>query len=247
VEQRQEFYGALNELFNKSEYTYFEKVRKGQSPEQQYEKLDRAGDQLIIKEGPCRFYVNLSDYLDTGLFLDQRPLRTQMDQYLVGDKFLNLFCYTATVSVAAAMKGAQTLNVYLSNTYLNWAQDNFNLNQIPIPGHEFVKADVLQWVEKLDQKQKFTTIYLDPPTFSQSKSMQKKWSVGRDHAPVIDKLMNHLEEEGQLLFCTNLRDFKLDQSILDKFDVNNVTKRTIPEDFRDQKIHHFFIIKRKSQ
>jgi 23S rRNA (cytosine1962-C5)-methyltransferase/23S rRNA (guanine2445-N2)-methyltransferase / 23S rRNA (guanine2069-N7)-methyltransferase len=190
----------------------------------------------------------LWDYLDTGLFLDHRPIRYQFLKKSKDKNFLNLFCYTASVSVMAAVGGARTYSVDMSKTYLEWAKENFKLNNLDISLHKFVEEDVLQYIENINRKLElqnyFDTIFLDPPTFSNSKSMKTDFDVERDQNWLVENVIKLLKPDGVLYFSNNKRDFKLSPELSSRFKVKTITKDTIPVDFHDMKIHHCFEIKK---
>lgn len=221
----------------------FFKVRKRQKGGAQYEKLDQTGEFHEVREGPCRLLVNFTDYLDTGLFLDHRDTRTMLGQLASGKRFLNLFGYTGTATVHAALGGAvSTTTVDMSYTYLDWAQRNFELNKLAGNKHELVQADVLVWLQE-NRQRRYGLIFLDPPTFSRSKRMEDTLDVQRDHAALIAGTAALLEPGGVLIFSTNLRRFKLDREALAGLLVEDITRKTIPKDFeRDPKIHQCFHI-----
>lgn len=225
----------------------FFKVRKRQKGGAQYEKLDQTGEFHEVREGPCRLLVNFTDYLDTGLFLDHRDTRTMLGQLAGGKRFLNLFGYTGTATVHAALGGAvSTTTVDMSYTYLDWAQRNFELNKLAGNKHELVQADVLVWLKE-NRQRRYGLIFLDPPTFSRSKRMEDTLDVQRDHAALIADTAALLEPGGVLIFSTNLRRFKLDRDALAGLHVEDITRKTIPRDFeRDPKIHQCFRITRKA-
>lgn len=217
------------------------KQRKQQKGKQQYQAFDNKNQQLIVKEGPAKFVVNLQDYLDTGLFLDHRLLRLQFSSKLSGKKFLNCFCYTATVSVHAALAGATTYNIDMSNTYLDWAERNFNLNKLPLAQHQFIRADCLQWLKQ--SKEKFDTIFLDPPSFSNSKRMTETLDIQRDHEMLIDAAMNLLNTDGQLYFSNNFKKFKLAESLRERYAIKDITRQTTDIDYQHSRnAHHCYLI-----
>ncbi|GAB4508712.1 MAG: bifunctional 23S rRNA (guanine(2069)-N(7))-methyltransferase RlmK/23S rRNA (guanine(2445)-N(2))-methyltransferase RlmL [Sulfuricaulis sp.] len=224
----------------------FFKVRKRQKGGAQYEKFDETGEFHEVREGPCRFLVNFTDYLDTGLFLDHRDTRTLLGQLAGGKRFLNLFGYTGTASVHAALGGAvSTTTVDMSYTYLDWAQRNFELNKLAGNKHELAQADVLVWLKE-NRQRRYGLIFLDPPTFSRSKRMEDTLDVQRDHSVLITDTAALLEPGGVLIFSTNLRRFKLDRDMLTGLDCEDISRKTIPKDFeRDPKIHQCFRITRK--
>jgi 23S rRNA (guanine2445-N2)-methyltransferase / 23S rRNA (guanine2069-N7)-methyltransferase len=237
----------------------FYKRRQRQKGGTQYEKLASRGTFHEVREGPCRLLVNFTDYLDTGLFLDHRPTRAMLGELAKGKRFLNLFCYTGTATVHAALGGAtSTTSVDMSRTYLDWAQRNLGLNGIRGRHHELVQADVLQWLEErhrtryADRSEAraarqgwrgggFGLIFLDPPSFSRSKRMEETLDVQRDHVALIQSAARLLEPDGVFVFSTNLRKFKLDKEALAGFDIRDITRATIPKDFeREPRIHQCF-------
>jgi 23S rRNA (guanine2445-N2)-methyltransferase / 23S rRNA (guanine2069-N7)-methyltransferase len=217
------------------------KQRTQQKGTKQYNKIAEKNHFMETKEGLARFNVNLHDYLDTGLFLDHRLLRLKFAKLKSGVKFLNCFCYTGTASVHAAMAGAQTTNVDLSNTYLNWAQDNFKLNAIDTSKHQFIQYDCLEWLKITNDH--FDVIFLDPPSFSNSKRMEQTLDVQRDHESLIQSAIKLLNPNGVLYFSTNFRQFKLSSEITCQYNVQDISHETIDLDFkRNQKIHKCFLI-----
>jgi 23S rRNA (guanine2445-N2)-methyltransferase / 23S rRNA (guanine2069-N7)-methyltransferase len=243
--RRQEAIRVLPEVLNIPKSHVIVKERKQQKGSQQYEKLDQKEQALIVTEGRAKFKVNLTNYLDTGLFLDHRPLRLQFASLKPGTRFLNCFCYTASASVHAALAGAMTVNVDLSNTYLSWAEENFKLNHIPVSRHQFIQYDCLEWLRITQDK--FDVIFLDPPSFSNSKRMATTLDIQRDHEMLIENAMHLLTEEGILYFSTNLRSFKLSPKWAETEFVKDITPTTIDLDFkRNPRIHQCFkIIKPK--
>lgn len=220
------------------------KTRQRNRGAQQYQKLGQAETEHFfpVREGRAELLVNLQDYLDTGLFLDHRPLRLRLGRETAGKRFLNLFCYTATATVHAALGGAQeSISVDLSNTYLEWAERNFARNQINPAHHQLVQQDCQQWLREC--RQGFDIIMLDPPTFSNSKRMQGVFDVQRDHVATINRCMELLLPGGVLYFSTNLRSFKLDGAALARWDVRNITRETLDADFaQNAKIHQCYAI-----
>ncbi|MCR4346905.1 MAG: bifunctional 23S rRNA (guanine(2069)-N(7))-methyltransferase RlmK/23S rRNA (guanine(2445)-N(2))-methyltransferase RlmL [Sulfuricaulis sp.] len=224
----------------------FFKVRRRQKGGAQYEKLDETGKFHEVREGPCRFLVNFTDYLDTGLFLDHRDTRAMLGELAGGKRFLNLFGYTGTATVHAALGGAaSTTTVDMSYTYLDWAQRNFDLNKLAGNKHELVQADVLVWLKE-NRQRRYELIFLDPPTFSRSKRMEDTLDILRDHAALITDTAALLEPGGILIFSTNLRRFRLDRDPPADLHIEDISRKTIPMDFeRDPKIHQCFRITRK--
>lgn len=233
---------ALQELFNIPTDRIVFKERQIQKGVEQYKKIAKSDAFFIIKEGPLKFRINLNDYLDTGLFLDHRPLRQDLTKDKKNGKVINLFAYTGSLSVAAAYAGAKVTTVDMSNTYLEWAKVNFHLNNLAVEKHSFIQADVLQFVTDLVSE--FDLILLDPPSFSNSKRMDKTFDVQRDHANLIISLMKNVAQGGKLLFSNNNRKFKLDEAITQNFVVRDLTEQSIPLDFRDKRIHRLFEIKK---
>ena len=225
----------------------FLKIRRKQRSTDQYEKHDNQGRFHVIEEGGCKLMVNFEDYLDTGLFLDHRPIRLQLQKEAKDKRFLNLFAYTGSATVHAAVGGAKsTTTVDMSNTYLQWAKNNLALN--PNAGeHEFVQADCLEWLANQASQpdsQHYDLIFLDPPTFSNSKRMDDVFDIQIDHVQLIKNAVSLLTPEGVLYFSTNFRRFKIDNEALSEYDVHDITAKTIPEDFsRNPKIHYCWKIK----
>lgn len=226
----------------------FLKIRRKQKGSAQYVKQGEVGDFHIVQEGGCRFRVNFADYLDTGLFLDHRPTRLMIQHWAKDKHFLNLFGYTGTASVHAAIGGASsTTTVDMSHTYLDWAQKNFELNGIKGYRHSLVQADCLAWLdaELTKAEGKFDLIFLDPPTFSNSKRMDESFDVQRDHVALLRKAAGLLSTDGMLIFSTNFRRFKLDREALEGLSFDDISLKTIPKDFeRNPKIHYCWIVRR---
>lgn len=220
------------------------KQRRRNKGNSQYEKLNErpTGDLFSVLEGNARLHINMWQYLDTGLFLDHRPVRKLVAQMAKDQRFLNLFCYTASASVHAALGGARfTLSVDMSNTYLNWARKNFALNGLSEARNRLEQADCLRWLDSNDQL--FDLILLDPPSFSNSKRMDDVLDVQRDHVEMIHKTMGALSEQGTLIFSNNLRSFKLDYDALSAYTIKDISGQTIDEDFkRNAKIHQCWLI-----
>ncbi|MFT4058190.1 MAG: bifunctional 23S rRNA (guanine(2069)-N(7))-methyltransferase RlmK/23S rRNA (guanine(2445)-N(2))-methyltransferase RlmL [Legionella sp.] len=217
------------------------KQRKQQKGSNQYQKMAQTRNAMIVTEGAAKLRVNLYDYLDTGLFLDHRPIRLSFAKLTPGTRFLNCFCYTGSASVHAALAGALTTNVDLSNTYLQWAEDNFRLNHLDLSKHQFVHYDCREWLRVT--RDRFDVIFLDPPSFSNSKRMTDTMDIQRDHASLINSAMRLLNPGGILYFSTNFRQFKLNAELREKYSVQDISAQTIDQDFkRNQKIHYCFQI-----
>ena len=210
----------------------FYKTRARQRGEQQYTRLDNEKRFHRVMEGECRLLVNFEDYLDTGLFLDHRPMRLKIGREAKGKAFLNLFAYTGAATVHAAAGGAtSTTSVDMSRTYLDWAARNLEENGLSGAQHQLVQADCLQWLGQQDEP-RYDLIFLDPPTFSNSKRMEATLDVQRDHQALIDAAMGLLRPGGILYFSTNARKFKLDAALTSRYVVKDITAATIPFDFK---------------
>ena len=234
--------------FSGNEYKkVYYKERRRQKGDSQYQRLnEETSESIVVNEGRARFEVNLSDYLDTGLFLDHRPVRALLAEMTAGKTLLNLFCYTASATVQAALAGAKSsLSVDMSNTYLDWAQRNFELNSLSSSKHQLLRADCLKWLE--EDSQTFDVIFLDPPTFSNSKKMESVLDVQRDHPELIRQAMAKLNPEGTLVFSNNFRKFKLDELTSRQFNCENITQQTLDTDFeRNPRIHNVWLITKRS-
>ncbi|MGK9064166.1 bifunctional 23S rRNA (guanine(2069)-N(7))-methyltransferase RlmK/23S rRNA (guanine(2445)-N(2))-methyltransferase RlmL [Stutzerimonas chloritidismutans] len=212
------------------------KRRERQSGTRQYERQASEGAFREVREGDVRLLVNLTDYLDTGLFLDHRPMRLRIAREAAGKRFLNLFCYTATATVHAAKGGARsTTSVDLSKTYLDWARRNLALNGLS-DRQRLEQADVMAWLEA--DRGEYELIFIDPPTFSNSKRMEGVFDIQRDHVALLDLAMARLAPGGTLYFSNNFRKFALDASIAERYAVEDISATTLDEDFRrNPKIH----------
>ena len=237
---------AVQILFKTSPEKIIVKKRERQEGLKQYEKISETDQSFVVREEQAKLKVNLHDYLDTGLFLDHRPIRQRIFKEAKDKKFLNLFCYTGSVSVFAALGGAQTTNVDMSKTYIGWAQDNFQLNDIDLGGHRFLIENALQWMNENRNQPQWDLIFLDPPTFSNSKKMTDSFEVERDQGFLIDTAMSLLKPGGTLCFSTNMRKFKLEERFKTDFAVRDITLDSIPQDFHDKKIHQCFEIRHKT-
>ncbi|MBU2887006.1 bifunctional 23S rRNA (guanine(2069)-N(7))-methyltransferase RlmK/23S rRNA (guanine(2445)-N(2))-methyltransferase RlmL [Gilvimarinus agarilyticus] len=209
--------------------------------EKQSERID--GESLVLTEGQAKLLVNPWPYLDTGVFLDHRPVRLKIAEQAKNKRFLNLFCYTASASIHAAVGGARyTTSVDMSQTYLNWARRNLALNGLSESKNRLIQADCLKWLNEADGL--YDIILLDPPTFSNSKRMDSVLDVQRDHVDLISKAMKLLDQHGVLYFSNNLRDFRMEIEALSEFQLTDITSSTIDEDFnRNKKIHHCWEIR----
>jgi len=220
------------------------KVRQKQKGTNQYEKLANKGEYFYVNEYGAKLWVNLTDYLDTGLFLDHRLTRKMLGEMAQGKDFLNLFAYTGSATVHAALgKAKSTTTVDMSNTYLNWAEQNLLLNDIEGKQHKLIQADCLQWLEKCDHQ--FDLIFVDPPTFSNSKRMEDSWDVQRDHIKLMTNLKRILRPNGTIVFSNNKRGFKMDFAKLEELGLIavEISHKTLPLDFeRNKQIHNCWLV-----
>jgi 23S rRNA (guanine2445-N2)-methyltransferase / 23S rRNA (guanine2069-N7)-methyltransferase len=216
-------------------------VRRRQRGAAQYTRLDQPERYFTVEEDGLKFLVNFDAYLDTGLFLDHRLTRARLRAAAAGRRFLNLFCYTATATVHAAAGGAtRSLGVDLSNSYLDWAARNFRLNVLPEGQHELLRADCREWLAAAPAAS-WDLIFLDPPTFSNSKRMSGVLDTQRDHLQLLEQCMRLLAPGGLLLFSTNAQRFKLDEAASERWHVKDISAATIPFDFkRNPRIHRAF-------
>ncbi|WP_165676449.1 bifunctional 23S rRNA (guanine(2069)-N(7))-methyltransferase RlmK/23S rRNA (guanine(2445)-N(2))-methyltransferase RlmL [Metapseudomonas otitidis] len=212
------------------------KRRERQTGTRQYERQGAEGRFMEVNEGGVKLLVNLTDYLDTGLFLDHRPMRLRIQREAAGKRFLNLFCYTATATVHAAKGGARsTTSVDLSKTYLDWARRNLSLNGFS-DKQRLQQGDVMAWLE--EDRGEYDLIFIDPPTFSNSKRMEGVFDVQRDHVHLLDLAMARLAPGGVLYFSNNFRKFQLDEALSARYQVSEISAETLDPDFaRNGKIH----------
>lgn len=225
------------------------KVRERQKGTSQYQKLGEGSRYMEVKEYDVNLLVNLHDYLDTGLFLDHKVTRRNLSRMAAGKDFLNLFAYTGSATVHAAQGGAKsTLTVDMSKTYLEWAQKNMKLNGHVGNHHQFLQADCLQWLQQANDD--YDLIFIDPPTFSNSKRMAQTFDVQRDHIMLMENLKRMLRKDGQVVFSNNKRNFKMDFDGLEKLGLRaeNISSKTLPLDFaRNKQIHNCWIITHSSE
>ncbi len=221
------------------------KVRQKQKGTNQYEKLANKGDYFYVNEYGAKLWVNLTNYLDTGLFLDHRLTRKMLGEMAKGKDVLNLFAYTGSATVHMALGGAKsTTTVDMSNTYLNWAEQNLLLNELEGKQHKLIQADCLQWLARCDRQ--FDLIFVDPPTFSNSKRMEDSWDVQRDHIKLMTQLKRILRPNGTIVFSNNKRGFKMDVEGLETLGLSavDITAKTLPLDFeRNKQIHNCWVVK----
>jgi len=214
------------------ENIYLKQRKRKTDRQDQYQKTGEEMEFFTVGESGLKFKVNLSDYLDTGLFLDHRITRTMVREQSAGKNVLNLFCYTGSFSVYAAAGGAASVvSVDLSKTYLSWAADNFTLNDLNNDAaYQFVHADVLQYLDELPAHS-FDMVILDPPTFSNSKRMKDFLDIQQDHVALINKCLGVMRDGGILYFSTNYTKFQLDAGSIKAAAITDITKATTPFDF----------------
>lgn len=216
----------------------FLKRRRRQLGATQHEQVARDRYEIQAHEGGLKFIVNLSDYIDTGLFLDHRITRSMVRDVAAGKRFLNLFAYTGAFSVYAAAGGAsQIVTVDWSNTYLKWAQRNMRLNGFQSPAYTFVRSDAVTFVNQLPTTPLFDLAVVDPPTFSNSKRSAQHWDVQRDSVPLLQAILRRMSPGGVIYFSNNFRGFKLDPSELSAADVHEISNQSVPPNYRNRKIH----------
>lgn len=220
------------------------KVRKKQEGSAQYHKHDTKDHKMTVQENGLKFIINMYDYIDTGLFLDHRNTRQLIKTLANKRRFLNLFAYTGSATVYAAAGGASsTTTVDMSNTYLNWAKENLSINgysdNVYVQNrYDFIREDCLKWMQQaILDKQKYQLIFIDPPTFSNSKKMETSLDINRDHSALLSGSLALLADDGLIIFSTNARNFKLDSSIKEDCYIREITAKTTTEDFRKKPLH----------
>jgi 23S rRNA (guanine2445-N2)-methyltransferase / 23S rRNA (guanine2069-N7)-methyltransferase len=243
-ERRREVLAALPDVMQVPLAQIHTRVRKAQKGREQYEKRALTAERHAVQEGGLKFWVNFRDYLDTGLFLDHRIIRQMLREWADDADFLNLFCYTGSATVYAAAGGARSsVSVDMSNTYLDWARDNLELNGFGAPQHQLQRADCLEWLTS-QSGPRFDLIFVDPPTFSNSKRMDGVLDVQRDHVGMIRRSLALMRPTGRLVFSTNYTRFRLDAAALADLQVEDISARTVPKDFeRNPRIHRCFVIR----
>ena len=235
---------TIAEVVSVEETDVFMKTRQRKEGRQgQYDKFAEQKKEKIVREGDLKFIINLTDYLDTGLFLDHRITRARVRDEARGKNVLNLFCYTGSFSVYAAAGGAASVtSVDLSKTYINWAKRNMQFNKLyDDKKHEFVQADVMDIIRELP-KEAYDLIICDPPTFSISKRMDDIFDVQRDHVHLLKKLLYATKEEGRIYFSNNYRKFEIDRDALPAFEVKDITGVTTPFDFQGRLHRSCFVL-----
>lgn len=223
------------------------RVRRGEL--EQYERVGEKDERFVVFEYGVKFWVNLTDRLDTGLFLDHRETRRFIAREACGKHLLNLFAYTCSFSVHAALQGAlSTTSVDLSNTYTAWGRDNFLLNGVALDNHAILREDCLRFLEERGEREgdkRYDIIVIDPPTLSRSKKMKEMFDVQRDYAGLIKRALLLLKPGGMILFSTNFRKFVFDESLFSECgcEIREISERTIPLDFHNKKIHRCWVVK----
>nr|WP_295870112.1 class I SAM-dependent methyltransferase [uncultured Chitinophaga sp.] len=208
--------------------------QRKENRQSQYEKLSAESREMTVQESGLKFKINLSDYLDTGLFLDHRTTRSMVRNEAKDKKVLNLFCYTGSFSVYAAAGGAaEVTSVDLSKTYLAWAEENMRLNGFDTAKHTFVHADVLQYLDTL-KLNTFDLVIMDPPTFSNSKRMKDFLDIQRDHAELLNKVLLATKKDGVVYFSNNYRRFILEEDKINAASIKDITNQTLPFDFQQK-------------
>jgi 23S rRNA (guanine2445-N2)-methyltransferase / 23S rRNA (guanine2069-N7)-methyltransferase len=236
---------AASEVFDIPRERIAVKQRRRGKGGSKYGRMDARGEMIEVGEGGLRFLVNLTDYLDTGLFLDHRLVRAKLRELAAGKRFLNLFAYTATASVYAAAGGArETVSVDLSGTYLDWASQNLALNGFTGEAHRLAQADAMTWLR--EDRTRYGLIYVDPPTFSNSKRTEADFDVQRDHVELLSACADRLEPDGVLVFSNNFKRFKLDHEALSRcFRIQDWSAASVPFDFaRHADIHGCWLLRR---
>ncbi len=237
---------ACSVVFGVSPSAIALKERRRQRGKTQYERQAPTGKTLEVREGQATLLVNLYDYLDTGLFLDHRPVRMDIAARARGKRFLNVFCYTAAATVQAGLGGARhSTSVDMSHTYLKWARQNLSLNGLSEARHRTEQGDARRWLA--DCEEQFDLILLDPPTFSNSKRMDDVLDTQRDHSTLIEQAMRCLSDDGLLIFSTNKRGFILEEALSQRFAVEDRCGWSLDEDFkrRSKPIHYCWYIRHR--
>lgn len=216
----------------------FLKRRERQRGDTQHRRIAEKQHEILAQEGGLQFWVNLSDYVDTGLFLDHRITRSMVRDEAKGKRFLNLFAYTGAFTVYAADgAAAETTTVDWSNAYLQWAARNMETNRFVGDQHRFVRSDAATFVSRLDPDVEFDLAVVDPPTFSNSKRTQQDWDVQTGHAPLLNDLLRRMPPGGVIYFSNNFRRFKFDPQAIDAEAIHEISNQTVPPDFRNRRIH----------
>ncbi len=237
---------TLSEIVEVLPELIYMKIRQRKAGRQgQYEKFAEQKAERIVPENGLSFIINLTDYLDTGLFLDHRITREMVRKEAQGKHVLNLFCYTGSFSLYAASGGASSVtSVDMSKTYINWAKRNMQYNKLYKPEqHDFVQGDVMEWLDYMP-KDTYDIIICDPPTFSNSKRMETEFDVQRDHVALLKKLLKGCRDNGKIYFSNNYRDFVLERDSIPAVTVKDITAATTPFDFQGKLHRKCYIIEK---
>ncbi|SRR3989339_655090 len=236
---KKEIEEILFSLFKTSSDQIYWRTRVKREKLQQYEKINEEELFFTVLEYGAKFKVNLNDYLDTGLFLDHRETRQLVKSLSSGKRILNLFAYTCSFSVQAALGGAAlTQSVDMSNTYTAWGEENFRLNSLSLKNNQVIRADCIKFLdEAVHKKLFFDLIIIDPPTISRSKKMDELFDIQEDYATLIIKALKLLIQGGIIFFSTNSRKFKFDETLLKECSIQEISEKTLPLDFHNKKIH----------
>lgn len=239
LELQNEVNEILKALFGAKLESVYWRSRVRRKKLEQYEKKGEQKEFFTVLEYGVKFKINLQDYLDTGLFLDHRETRQQVASLAKGKRVLNLFAYTCSFSVHAAMKGAAfTKSVDLSNTYTDWGIDNFNINSMNMRTNPVIREDCMKFLEEeVLANEKYDIIVIDPPTISRSKKMETLFDVQIDYPFLIKKSLELLSEGGVIFFSTNSKKFTFDAALFPNCRIQDISQKTIPEDFHQKKIH----------
>lgn len=245
---RSETNHALQTIFGASDDAIYWRTRKRRAKVEQYEKAAAAEEFFTVYEYGIKFRINLKDYLDTGLFLDHRETRKMVASFCKDKRVLNLFAYTCSFSVHAALAGAAfTKSVDMSNTYTAWGKENLLLNSLSLKKHQVVRADCLKFLtEELQTGGKYGVIIIDPPTISRSKKMDQMFDIQIDYIPIINKSLLLLQEDGVIFFSTNSRRFLFEEKHFAGCTIQEISDKTIPLDFHDPKIHRCWKLTKNS-
>lgn len=243
----QEVESVLHQLLGADPSSIYWRSRIKRAKVEQYEKIDEAKEFFPVYEYGVQFLINLLDYLDTGLFLDHRETRRLVALSSEGKRVLNLFAYTCSFSVHAAMRGASfTKSVDMSNTYTNWGKENFLLNNLSPRSNPIIRADCLKFLgQEISAEEKYDLIVIDPPTISRSKKMDQMFDIQLDYPTLISQALQLLAPNGVIFFSTNSRKFLFDQTLFPTCSIQDISKQTLPIDFHDPKIHYCWKISQK--
>jgi 23S rRNA (cytosine1962-C5)-methyltransferase len=247
-EQRQEALRTVAEVLEVPPERIFTKTHLPKAwGREQYSRVGEHSERFVVEEQGLKFWVNLGEYLDTGLFLDHRVTRARVREEAKGKRFLNLFAYTGSFTVYAAAGGAKaSTTVDMSNTYLDWAAENLKLNGFAAPRHELLRADVTRWLEDAGREGRtYELIVLDPPSFSASKKMSGTFNVQRDQVKLLRSTLALLDPSGVLYFSTNYTGFQLEADEKLDADFEETTPRSIPEDFHRKDVHRCWRVTRR--